>query len=145
MFDLIPFRKRQEDMLGHMMKSFHDLVEDHWAAPFTGSGTFRTDIREEKDRYLIEAELPGIAREDISVEVEQQYVTIRAKRNEYTEQKDDANRVLRQERRSGEFARRFYVGQIDEDGIKAKLEQGVLRLELPKRLDTEHRKQIRID
>ncbi|WP_270167168.1 Hsp20/alpha crystallin family protein [Paenibacillus sp. SYP-B4298] len=120
-------------------------MEDHWAAPFTGSGTFRTDIREEKDRYLIEAELPGIAREDISVEVEQQYVTIRAKRHEYTEQKDDANRVLRQERRSGEFARRFYVGQIDEDGIKAKLEQGVLRLELPKRLDTEHRKQIRID
>lgn len=143
MFDLIPFRKRQEDMFGQMLKSFQDLTDDHWLTPFGGQA-FRTDIREEKDRYLVEAELPGIAKEDIHVEVDNGYLTIRAKRDDYTEHKDDDNRVLRRERRSGEFVRRFYVDRVDEERIEAKLEQGLLKLEIPKRPGPDTRKRIDI-
>ncbi|WP_020618283.1 Hsp20/alpha crystallin family protein [Paenibacillus daejeonensis] len=143
MFDLIPLRKRQEDMFGQMLKSFQDLSDDHWLSPFGGQ-TFRTDIREEKDRYLVEAELPGIAKENIHVDVDNGYLTIRAKRDDYTEQKDDDNRLIRRERRSGEFVRRFYVDRVDEDGIQAKLDQGVLKLEIPKRPGPDARRQIQI-
>ncbi|ADM71172.1 Hsp20/alpha crystallin family protein [Paenibacillus polymyxa] len=147
MFDLIPFRKRNEDFFGQMFKSFNGMVDDHWLAPFSSnSQTFRTDIREENDRYLVEAELPGIAKEDIDIDIAHNYLTIRAKRNEYHEEKDDTNKMIRRERRSGEFVRRFYVDHVDEEGIKAKLDQGVLKLEIPKRQgDDRSRRQIQID
>lgn len=147
MFDLIPFRKRNEDLFGHMLKSFNDMVESPFLSPFgTGLQPFRTDIREEQSKYLVEAELPGIAKEDIDIQVEGNELIIRAKRNEMTEQKDDTNRIIRQERRSGEFIRRFYVEHIDEDNIKARLENGVLKLDIPKRPGEDHnRKSIQID
>ncbi|MGC5773993.1 Hsp20/alpha crystallin family protein [Paenibacillus pabuli] len=147
MFDLIPFRKRNEDLFGHMLKSFNDMVESPFLSPFgTGVQSFRTDIREEENRYLVEAELPGIAKEDIDIQVEGNELIIRAKRNETTEQKDDTNRIIRQERRSGEFIRRFYVEHIDEENIKARLENGLLKLDIPKRPGEDHsRKRIRID
>ncbi|NTJ18565.1 Hsp20/alpha crystallin family protein [Agrobacterium rhizogenes] len=147
MFDLIPFRKRNEDLFGHMLKSFNDMVESPFLSPFgTGLQPFRTDIREEQNKYLVEAELPGIAKEDIDIHVEGNELIIRAKRNEMTEQKDDTNRIIRQERRSGEFIRRFYVEHIDEENIKAKLENGVLKLDIPKRPGEDHsRKSIQID
>ncbi|MEC0124484.1 Hsp20/alpha crystallin family protein [Paenibacillus pabuli] len=147
MFDLIPFRKRNEDMFGHMLKSFNDMVESPFLSPFgTGLQPFRTDIREEENKYLVEAELPGIAKEDIDIQVEGNELIIRAKRNETTEQKDDTNRIIRQERRSGEFIRRFYVEHIDEENIKARLENGVLKLDIPKRPGEDHsRKRIQID
>jgi len=147
MFDLIPFRKRNEDLFGHMLKSFNDMVESPFLSPFgTGLQPFRTDIREEENKYLVEAELPGIAKEDINIQVEGNELIIRAKRNEMTEQKDDTNRIIRQERRSGEFIRRFYVEHIDEENIKARLENGVLKLDIPKRPGEDHsRKSIQID
>ncbi|WP_405153487.1 Hsp20/alpha crystallin family protein [Paenibacillus sp. FSL K6-0108] len=147
MFDLIPFRKRNEDLFGHMLKSFNDMVESPFLSPFgTGLQPFRTDIREEENKYLVEAELPGIAKEDIDIHVEGNELIIRAKRNEMTEQKDDTNRIIRQERRSGEFIRRFYVEHIDEENIKARLENGVLKLDIPKRPGEDHsRKSIQID
>jgi HSP20 family protein len=147
MFDLIPFRKRNEDLFGHMLKSFNDMVESPFLSPFgTGVQSFRTDIREEENKYVVEAELPGIAKEDINIQVEGNELIIRAKRNEMTEQKDDTNRIIRQERRSGEFIRRFYVEHIDEENIKARLENGLLKLDIPKRPGEDHsRKSIQID
>lgn len=130
-----------------MFKSFNDMVDDHWLSPFgSNAQPFRTDIREEKARYLVEAELPGIAKEDIDINIANNYLTIRAKRNEYHEEKNDDNKMIRRERRSGEFVRRFYVDQVDEDSIKAKLEHSVLKLEIPKRPGDENtRKRIQID
>ncbi|MDR9747377.1 MULTISPECIES: Hsp20/alpha crystallin family protein [Paenibacillus] len=147
MFDLIPFRKRNEDLFGHMLKSFNDMVESPFLSPFGISlQPFRTEIREEENKYLVEAELPGIAKEDIDIQVEGNELIIRAKRNEMTEQKDDTNRIIRQERRSGEFIRRFYVEHIDEENIKAKLENGLLKLDIPKLPGEDHsRKSIQID
>ncbi|GGA36974.1 Hsp20/alpha crystallin family protein [Paenibacillus physcomitrellae] len=136
MFDLTPFRRRTEDHFGQMLKSFNEMVEDPWFFPFNSSAqSFRTDIREEKDRYLVEAELPGISKDNIDVELSNDYLTIRAKRDEYTEQQDDLSKMIRKERRSGEFVRRFYVENVDEAGIKAKLDNGILKLEIPKRPD----------
>lgn len=137
MFDLVPFRRRnEEDWFGQMLKSFHDVVDDNWFSPFQGSAqSFRTDITEKDDKYVVHAELPGVAKEDIDISVNDHYLTIRAKRNEVLEQTDDSKQVIRKERRTGEFVRSFYVDNIQEDSIKAKLQDGVLQLEIPKRPD----------
>lgn len=139
MFDLVPFRRnRNEDLFGQMMKSFQDMVDGPSLFPFNrDAAAFRTDIREEKDRYLVEAELPGLAKEDIEVDYANSYLTIRAKRNEINEQKDENNKVIRRERHTGEFVRRFYVDNIDDSQITAKLENGVLKLDIPKRPDND--------
>src|SRR5699024_889672 len=101
--------------------------------PLSGRfNSYRTDVKETKNAYYIEAELPGFDKEDISIQVDDDYLTIRAKRDEEEETTDEDDKIIRQERRYGEFIRRFYVDDIDEDNIKAKLRRGVLRIKIPK-------------
>ncbi|WP_135556374.1 Hsp20/alpha crystallin family protein [Paenibacillus cymbidii] len=138
MFDLVPFRKRNDDPFRQLVRSLNDTFDFAPLAPLHGSlQTFRTDIREQADKYAIEAELPGFGKDDVEVEMKDNYLTIRAKRQHEEEQKDEQNRVIRRERRSGEFVRRFYVDNVDEAGITAKLSDGVLKLDLPKKANTE--------
>ncbi|MDP4098353.1 Hsp20/alpha crystallin family protein [Paenibacillus sp. P96] len=138
MFDLVPFRKRSEELFDQMVKSFNTVMDDSLFPSFSKGVTqpFRIDIREIDDKYVVEAELPGVAREDIDIDLNQNYLTIRARRNELAEQIDDNNKIIRRERRSGEFVRRFYVENIEEDAIRAKLQDGILTLEVPKRVST---------
>ncbi|WP_027417989.1 Hsp20/alpha crystallin family protein [Aneurinibacillus terranovensis] len=135
MFDLVPFRRKNEDVVGSMLKSFHDLFEQNFLAPLnSNTHHFCTDIRETKQAYLIEAELPGFSKDDIEVNYSNGYLTIKATRNRQEEEKDKHDKVIRKERYHGEFVRRFYVEHIDEDHIKAKLQDGVLKLEIPKKV-----------
>ncbi|MFB5761620.1 Hsp20/alpha crystallin family protein [Paenibacillus medicaginis] len=147
MFDLVPFRKRSEELLDQMTKSLNDAMDDSVFSSFNGATQpFRIDIREMDDKYVVEAELPGVTRENIDIDVDQNYLTIRARRNELQEQKDESNRIIRRERRTGEFVRRFYVDNIVDDAIKATLQDGILKLEVPKREHTAaQRKRIDIE
>ena len=107
--------------------------------------SFRTDITETKNAYLVEAELPGFAKEDITIDVNSNQLTIRAKREQLEETKDKYDKIIRKERHYGEFLRQFYVDNIKEDDIKAKLEDGVLKIEIPKNISQESKgKQIEI-
>ncbi|WP_159888539.1 Hsp20/alpha crystallin family protein [Paenibacillus puerhi] len=134
MFDLVPFRRRNEDLFGQMLKSFNEAFDQELLAPLhSNTRSFRTDIRETDKGYLIEAELPGFTKEDIEIDVQDKYLTIRAKRNQVDEEKDENGKIIRSERHYGEFARQFYVEGIEEDGIKAKLQDGVLKLDIPKK------------
>ncbi|MBP1996559.1 Hsp20/alpha crystallin family protein [Paenibacillus eucommiae] len=138
MFDLVPFRKRNDDLFGQMLKSFNEVFDPNALAPLHGNTrSFRTDIREKEYAYLIEAELPGFTKEDIEIDVNDKYLTIRAARNQVEEEKDEKGTIIRRERHYGQFARQFYVENIEEDGIKAKLEDGVLKLDIPKKVKKE--------
>ncbi|MFO7343139.1 MAG: Hsp20/alpha crystallin family protein [Bacillaceae bacterium] len=146
MFDLIP-RKHYEDTFKKMLKAMNEFFDE----PFDNllgnePHSFRTDIIEKDDAYYVEAELPGFTKDDIQVEIENNYLTIRAKREEKNEAKDENRRFIRQERRYGEYVRRFYVDNINEQDIKAKLENGVLKLEIPKyQPEKSKKKQIPIE
>ncbi|MDF2670965.1 MAG: heat shock protein Hsp20 [Paenibacillus sp.] len=106
MFDLVPFRKRNEELFGQMLKSFNEAFEPSLLSPIHGNtSSFRTDIREKDNAYLIEAELPGFIKEDIEIDVNDKYLIIRAKRNQVEEKKDEQGKVIRRERHYGEFAR----------------------------------------
>lgn len=134
MFDLVPFGKRREDVFGALAKSFNEVFNDDFFAPMTSSTlSFRTDIRESEQAYLIEAELPGFKKEEIDIDYASPYLTIKAVRKEENSQENDAHQVVRRERRYGEYVRRFYVQDINEDEIRASLKDGLLSLEVPKR------------
>lgn len=133
MFDLVPFGRRREEMFGQLAKSFNDLLGDDFFAPLKShSFSFNTDIHETDRSYLIEADLPGFKKEDITVDYTAPYLTIKAVRNEHTSAQDDTRQTVRQERRYGEYVRRFMVQDIDGQGIRASLKDGVLKLDVPK-------------
>lgn len=76
---------------------------------------FRTDIRDQGDKFLLEAELPGFQKEDISLELKEGILTIKAEHKENQDQKDDKGNYIRRERRYGSFSRTFDVSGIDEE------------------------------
>lgn len=106
---------------------------------FPVSGYFRNgldawspdiDISEDKDNYYVKADLPGLKKEDVSVAIEDDVLTIRGERKQETEQKE--KNYHRVERSYGVFQRSFNVGQVKTEQIKAKYENGVLDVTLPK-------------
>ncbi|AIQ50306.1 Hsp20/alpha crystallin family protein [Paenibacillus sp. FSL R7-0331] len=134
MFDLVPFGKRRDDVFGAMAKSLHDVFNDEFFGQVTGSAlSFRTDIRESEQAYLIEAELPGFSKDDIDIDYASPYLTIKAVRKEEKSGENSQQQVVRRERRYGEYVRRFYVQDINGDDIRASLKDGLLMLEVPKR------------
>ena len=92
----------------------------------------KTDIKELDGRYEMDVDLPGFRKEDVNIELKDGYLTISALKGMQKDEKDEAGRYIRQERYSGQCSRSFYVGEIRAQDIKAKYEDGILRLSLPK-------------
>lgn len=93
-------------------------------------GTMKTDIKENNNGYTIDIEMPGYQKENITVNLEDGYLTVRAKKKEELNNEQDV-KYLRRER-SLSCSRSYYVGDIDEKEIKAKFDNGVLTLFIPK-------------
>ncbi|MBQ6392693.1 MAG: Hsp20/alpha crystallin family protein [Eubacterium sp.] len=93
----------------------------------------KTDIKDQGDHYLLEIELPGYKKEDLSVELHEGNLTIRASKESTTEEKDEKKNYIRRERHSGSCQRTFYVGKkLQQENIKAAYTDGVLVLTVPK-------------
>lgn len=93
---------------------------------------FKTDITDEGDHYLLEADLPGFEKKDIQLSLDDDMLTIRAQRHSKAEEKDQEGKLVRVERSYGTYSRQFNVSEIDREHIKATYENGVLKLTLPK-------------
>lgn len=137
MFDLIPFRRTQlARPSDHFVQFLENLFDEDFFSPFVSSrGAFRVDLKETDDAYIIEADLPGVNKEDIKIGLQKNYLTITAQRNEATEEKRE--NYVRQERRYGQMQRSFYVTNVDEDKVTAEYKNGVLKVTLPKKAKNE--------
>ena len=93
---------------------------------------FRTDVTDEGDHYLLETDLPGFEKKDITLDIHDDMLTIRAERKSKVEEKEQKDKVIRMERSYGSYQRSFDISGVDADQIKAKYVDGVLRLTLPK-------------
>ena len=95
----------------------------------------KTDIHETDDAkaYRFAVELPGFQKDEISVELQNGYLTIQAAKGLDRDQKDQEGRYIRQERYSGTCSRSFYVGDVQPEEINAKYDSGILMLTLPKK------------
>lgn len=96
------------------------------------SDLMKTDVREVDGNYILNIEIPGFSKEDLNVSLEEGYLTVSAKKENVREDKDSEGRFIRRERYLGNCSRSYYVGDIREEDIKAKYEQGVLMLSFPK-------------
>ena len=120
----------------------YDLFDDMFRDPFFNEGEsklMKTDIKEKKDKYLIDIDLPGYEKDNIKIEIQDGYLTIHASVNKENDE-EEKGKYVRKERYAGECSRSFYIGDnIKEEDIKAKFKNGTLTLEIPKK---EERKQL---
>ena len=128
-----------------------DLFDDMFSDPFftgTENKVMKTDIKEKKDKYEIEMDLPGYEKDDIKIEIQDGYLTVHAKVNKNEDEKEDG-KYVRKERYIGECSRSFYVGDnVKEEDIKAKFKNGTLKLEVAKKDEQKElpdKKYIQID
>ena len=94
----------------------------------------KTDVRELDNGYEIIVDLPGFKKDEIGVELENGYLNISASKGLDKDETDKKGKYIRQERYAGSMSRSFYVGEdLTEEDIHAKFENGILRLDVPKK------------
>ena len=125
MYTLVPFRSA--------LNTFPTLFNDHFMREFFEDGAapqMRVDVREREDAYLLEADLPGVSKDQISLNVEDGVLSISADVNTHKKEKKDG--YVCSERSYGHVSRSFNLEGVDEAGIKADYENGVLMVVMPK-------------
>ena len=94
----------------------------------------KTDVKEHDDKFEVDIDLPGFKKDEIQLELQNGYLSISASKGVDKEEKDKKGKLIRQERYSGAMQRSFFVGKgVTEEDIKAKFEDGVLKLDIPKK------------
>jgi len=123
---MIPRRKNEFDLF----KDFFD-GDDFFSR--RESSIMKTDIKEKKDKYIIEMDLPGYEKENINISLDNEYLVITGKVVR-EDNSDEDDRYVHQERFYGECSRKFYVGdEITDQDISAEFKNGILKIEIPKK------------
>lgn len=140
MFELMRRNNNQQINSYDPFREIEDLECAFFGAPFgsffeprTALSAFRTDVTDEGDHYLLEADLPGFDKKDIHLDLTDDTLTIQAERHSKVDETDKKNRYVHMERSYGSYSRRFDVSQIDTENIRAAYDNGVLKLTLPKK------------
>jgi len=145
MFGMIPFYKdneitRKQDMYDRF---FDYILEKPLTTQKRSLSTFNVDVKENDELYELIAELPGVNKEDIHIDYENNYFTISVVRNETSEEVKE--NYIYKERHTGSMERTFYFNNILTDGIKAEFKNGILKVHLPKSDLKNMRKKIDIN
>lgn len=142
MFELRPYRRRSNEIAFNPFSEMEEFERNFFDGPFGSffrSGDiaeFKTDIIDEGDHYTLKADLPGFDKKDIHLDVSDNTLIIDAERHSEHEEKDKKQKYVRVERSYGKYSRQFDISAVDAQDIKAKYENGVLHLTLPKKQET---------
>ncbi len=128
MFGLTPFERKSYDLFN----AFHDFEKDFFGgeAPMNSC---KTDIKDEGDKYVLEAELPGFDKQDIKLDIDNGYLTLTAEHSAEKEDKDSEGKYIRRERSYGSYQRSFDISTVNADKIDAEYKNGILTVQLPKK------------
>lgn len=126
------FLKSVNDEISSILnRNFGSLYPEYGFGEDTDKLMMPVEIKEKDDRFEIKAELPGVKKEDLDIDMDKSHITINAKKEEETE--ENTKTYKKSEFQYGEFSRTVYFSEeIDTENTKAKLEHGVLRIEAPK-------------
>ena len=152
MAGLIPFNWRNNNLprtnTNAGFENFYNMLDDFFSDGMMPSrnllrDTFKIDIEETEKEYLISAELPGIKKEEVDLGIDGDNLCISVNRAEETN--NDGKNFIHRERRASSMSRRVRLAGVNLNGIKAKLEDGVLAVIVPKDDKTDSVRKINID
>ena len=133
MFDIMPYRRRGSLVSGY--DPFRDMEE--FEKHFFGNSqleSFKTDIKDNGKDFVVEMDLPGFKKDEISASLENGYLTISASKGLDKDEEKKDGKYIRKERYAGAMSRSFFVGEdLTQEDIKAKYEDGILKLSVPKK------------
>ena len=136
---LVPMTRNASDLVRSFDRLFDESLDRFFVSVPNGAASKRSpalDVAESEQAYTVTLDLPGVAKDDVKVSIEGRKVSIEAKSSKANERKD-GDRVLVRERAASTFARSFVLPvELDQERSNAKLEHGVLTLELAKRSNT---------
>lgn len=141
MISMIPYRNNHHVSARNTDNYFNPFSDDFFRAFFGDDfakgmlGTERplkVDVQDKGDYYLLEADMPGMNRENVHVDVNNGVLTISAEMNDSNEKKDEDGHYIYRERRYGRTSRSFNLDGIRDQDITAEFKDGVLKLNLPK-------------
>ena len=156
---LIPFNRKNTNLTNATgFNDFYNMLDDFFNDSFMSSpsrnllrDTFKIDIEERENEYLIEAELPGIKKEEIDLNIEDDNLCISVNRNRTEETNSDdkgeknGKNYIHRERRSTSMSRRVRLANAKFDEITAKLDNGVLAVSIPKDVKASTSRKIDIE
>jgi len=149
MAGLIPFNIRRNTDFARSSTDLYNMLDDFFNDGLMPGNrnllkdTFKLDIEETEKEYLIEAELPGVKKEEIGLDVEDDNLCISVNRTE--EDNKDGKNYIHRERRVTSMSRRVRLANVNLDEIKAKLDDGILTVTIPKDEKTSTSRKINIE
>jgi len=151
MTGLVPFnRNKGASLTGTGFEDFYNMLDDFFNDNLLSStnrnlmrDTFKLDIEEKETEYLIEAEVPGVKKEEIDLNIDDGNLCISVNRVE--EANKDGKNYIHRERRSSSMSRRVRLAGAKLDAIKAKLDDGVLTVTIPKDIKVNTSRKIEIE
>lgn len=135
MAGLVPFNRNKLWLRPSGFEEFYNMLDDFFndtriMPRSLAADTFKIDVQDTEKEYIIDAELPGASKEEVSLEFNEGRLTISVNREENVE--EEKKNYIHKERRVSSMQRSMYLADADADGIKARLEDGMLHVNVPK-------------
>lgn len=142
--------RKNNSLLNSNFRDFNNMIDSFFNDDFLSRGSvyessFKVDVSEKDDSYLVEAEMPGFSKDDIAISLDEGKLVISAQKNEEVDKSDEDKNYIHKERKSSQMSRSMYFPDIDEDNIKASLNDGILEIKLGKSQVKETKKHIAIE
>lgn len=148
MTGLVPFNRKNTGLLNTGFEDFYNMLDDFFSDSWSSGrslarDTFKINVQQNDADYLIEAELPGVNKDEIDVDLNDGRLTISVKREEKIN--EEKKNYIHRESRYSSMSRSIYLADADPKGIKAKLDNGVLSLNVPRQEKTVKADKIEIE
>lgn len=146
MAGLVPFNRNGSILRPGGVRGFYNMLDDFFSDSILprnlGFDTFKIDVKEDEKAYTIDAELPGVKKEEIKLGLNDGRLSISVEREEKVD--EEKENYVHRERRYGSYERCVYLADANPDGIEAKLEDGLLKIVVPKQDKDEGKRNIEI-
>ena len=148
MAGLIPSNKKSTRLINTGLEEFYNMVDDFFNDSIQSGknllgSSFKIDVQDNNKEYIIEAELPGVKKEEISLDINEEKLTIAVNHEENVE--EEKKNYVHKERKTSSMSRKIYLADSMSEGITAKLDNGVLKIIVPKQEKLENNTRIEIE
>lgn len=125
---------RRSSPLQGQFKDLYGMMDDFFTENinFSANTNFKVDVRELENSYLVEAELPGFKKDEIKISFKNGELTIDAEKKEEAEESSKDKNYVHREMRYSSMSRTLYFENVEKEGLKAKLNDGILEINIPK-------------
>jgi HSP20 family protein len=148
MFGLTPFNNRNTPRISNDFVDFYNMVDDFFSNSMSplrslSRENIKADVRENDNEYLVDAELPGVKKEEINLDLNDDVLSISVQREERVDEKKE--NYIHKERICSSMERSLYLENAAKEGIKAKFDNGILSITVPKTKNNNTKSRIEIE